>query len=212
VSGKNTGPSAYMIERVIAAWERIRARLENDPELADDEQAITRALAADPNNTHPDKLIERLVHAIAFATAREAEAKALQAIMQARKLRYAKRLADMKSDLFAIMQALEYKRYRALEGTVVIRQGVQSVLITDEEAIPDDYFKTTKKLKKRELLDDLKQGAIVEGAFLSNGAQTLSITGIQPATDSLGETDDEAEDGDGEGGEPASGAENAASG
>jgi Siphovirus Gp157 len=185
------GPSPYTLERCVAAWERAKTQLATDPDLGDDEQAIMAALDLDPTTVHPDKLIERLVHAIVFATSREHEAKAIAGIMRARQARYKRRMELMRTELFDLMQALGHKRYRALEGTVSMRQGTPSALITDEQAIPDEYFKTIKQLKRADLLKDLKQGVVIEGAYLSNGAPTISIGSIQPVAESLGESDDQ---------------------
>jgi Siphovirus Gp157 len=199
-------PSPYVIERVVSTWQRAQAALNDDPHLADDEMAVATAYDLDPHTVHPDKLIERLVQSIAFATARAQEAKYMEGIMRARRERYTKRIAAMRTDLFGLMELLKYKAYPALAGSVSIGKGPQSVLVTDEQKIPDEYFKTERKLKRRDLLDDLKHGAVVDGAFLSNGAPTLTLRGLQPITESIGEPNDEAEERDGESGEPASGA------
>jgi Siphovirus Gp157 len=189
------GPSAYTLERCVAAWERAKTMLAMDPDFGDDEQAIMRAFDADPHTVHPDKLIERLVHAIAFASTRQQEAAAFEGVMAARKKRYKRRHDLMRMELFDLMQALGYKRYRALEGTVSVKAGTQSTVVTDEQAIPDEYFKTIKQLDRRKLSGDLKQGVVVSGAFLSNGTPTIAIGSVQPIAETLGESDD-AEDGD----------------
>jgi Siphovirus Gp157 len=187
------GPSPQTIELTVAAWERMAHELANDPEIDDDEAAISTELAINAGLVHPDRLIERCVRAIAFATMRAKEADTFAKTYRARKARYDKRASLLRTTLFNLMELMRHKRYRALEGTVSIRAGTQSVLVTDEQAIPDEYFKTVKTLKKKELLDDLKQGAVVDGAFLSNGASTLIITGIQPINESYGEGDEQEE-------------------
>jgi Siphovirus Gp157 len=209
VSGKTSGPSAYTIERVVATWQRAREKLAADPDLADDEMAVATAYDLDPESVHPDRLIERLVTAIAFASARQAEAKWMQTIMATRRKRYEARLLAMRTDLFNLMELLKYKKYPALAGTVSIKAGVQSVLVTDEQAIPAEYFRTVKLLNKKQLLADLKEGVVVDGALLSNGAPSPQIRGLTKLDEAIGELDDEAEERDGEGGEPAPGADNA---
>jgi hypothetical protein len=209
VSGRGRPPSAYTIERVVATWQRSREALLADRELANDEQAIIRQLDVDPETVHPDALIERLVRAIAFTTGRREETKAFELMLAERRRRYEKRLEDMRTDLFTLMQLLEYRSFPALAGTVSLRKGAPSVLVTDEEAIPDEYKKVKKYVQKKKLLDDLKQGVLVEGAFLSNGAEGISVGRFKPVNEQLGETDDEAQERDGESGEPAPGADDA---
>jgi hypothetical protein len=183
------GPSPQTIERAVSAWERMARELSNDDMIDEDEAAISTQLAVNASVMHPDRLIERLVRAIAFATLRGKEANVIAKTMLARRKRYEKREALLRTTLFQLMEVLRYKRYKALDGTINMSAGAASVLVTDEQAIPDEYFKTVKILKKRELLDDLKQGTLVEGAYLSNGATTLRISGIQPVTDGYGEHD-----------------------
>jgi hypothetical protein len=190
-----TGPSPMTIELCVAAWQRARAQLAGDPDLADDENAIRAALGADPGAMHPDDLIRRIVRAIAFATMRTAEAKAFAGTYRARQARYAKRLAALRSELLDLMQILRYPRFMALEGTVSVARGSPSALITDEQAIPAQYVKMIRELNRRAILDDLKQGVVIEGAFLSNAAPKLVITGITPVDEPDGEAPETTEEG-----------------
>jgi Siphovirus Gp157 len=195
MSDEPRGPSPFTIEQCVGAWQRARAQLAGDPDLADDEAAIANALGADPGAMHPDDLIRRIVRAIAFATMRTAEAKALAGTYRARQARYDKRLMVLRSELLDLMQILRYPRFMALEGTVSVARGVPSGVITDEEKIPMKYVKMIREINKRALNEDLKQGVVVEGAYLSNGAPSLRIVGITPIDEPDGEAPAATEEG-----------------
>lgn len=187
MSDEPRGPSPMTIELCIAAWQRARAHLAGDPDLADDENAISNALGADPGAMHPDDLIRRIVRAIAFATMRRVEAKRMTGTYRARDQRYAKRLTALRGELLDLMQILRYPRFMALEGTVSVARGAPSSVITDEQAIPMQYVTMKRVLNLQAILDDLKQGVLIEGAYLSNAAPKLVIKGITPVDEPDGE-------------------------
>jgi hypothetical protein len=189
MSDPSRGPGPSTIEQCVAAWQRARASLAGDDALADDEAAITSALMSDPMVLHPDELLRRIVRALTFAMLREGEARTLIAIYRARQRRYANRAMILRTEIFDIMQALRRHTYPAPEGTISIRAGSQSVLITDEGLIPDEYWITPPRVLDRQaLLDDLKQGVVVEGAALSNGAETLAML-MQKGSTATGDDD-----------------------
>jgi len=168
-------PGPGTIERCIAAWQRAKAALEADGELAADEQAIAAALDADPNTVTPDELLGRIVRAITFAESREDESKAFVAAMRARQQRYAKRAEYLREELLQIMDALERKSFVAPFATASVRAGTASVLILDEQALPEEYIRTRREPDRTKLLEDLKVGVVIEGAMLSNGAPTIAL-------------------------------------
>jgi hypothetical protein len=59
--------------------------------------------------------------------------------------------------------------------TATVRQAPPHVVVVDEKAIPQTFFEMRPHLRKRELLDALKDGATIEGAMLSNPGMTLSV-------------------------------------
>jgi hypothetical protein len=169
------GPGPATIERCIAAWQRTRAAIDADGELAQDEQPIEAALDADPNTLTPEELVRRLVRAVVFAESREDESKLLVAALQGRQRRYANRAAWLRDELLEVMVALEWKKHAAPYGTVSVRAGTLSVLILDEQALPDDYCRIERKADRAKILADLKQGVVIEGAQLTNGAPGITL-------------------------------------
>lgn len=92
------------------------------------------------------------------------------------------RLKDTADSLLRqIANALEAEGMPSLrlpEATVSLKQVPPSVEITDEDAVPPSYWRVkpeTRELDKKALLEDLKQGVIVDGAMLSNGGTTVQI-------------------------------------
>jgi hypothetical protein len=190
------GPSAWTIQKIVATWQRTLTTLAGDPELREDEAAIRSALMSDPKSVHPDDLLERIVTAISFCTARTNEANDMIEVLQKRQARYRRRLATLRQEAADLLKILKYRRYRALLGTVTLRTMNGSLLITDEEAIPPEYFETKKILLRKKLFDDLaKNGVVVNGAYLSSVGATVSINGLKPPRETtLGETEDDGDD------------------
>jgi hypothetical protein len=173
---RDPAPSAFQIERCIAAWQRARAAFSADEELTADEQPIATAIYADPNVLPPDELLRRMVVAIVFAESREDEAKRFADAMTARRKRYAARAMALRTELLDIMEALERKSFAGSPfATVSVRAGVPSPMVLDEGQIPDEYFETVRVLDKRKLWEDLKQGVVVDGAVLGNAMPVLAL-------------------------------------
>lgn len=59
--------------------------------------------------------------------------------------------------------------------TASIRPGQPHVVVVDEKLIPQTFWEPRPHLRKRELLDTLKDGVTVAGAVLSNPGMTLSV-------------------------------------
>jgi Siphovirus Gp157 len=59
--------------------------------------------------------------------------------------------------------------------TASLRQSPPKVVVLDEKQIPQTFWEPRPHLRKRELLDALKDGAHVEGAMLSNPGMSLSV-------------------------------------
>jgi hypothetical protein len=170
---RSPGPST--IERCVAAWQRAQAAIATDDELTIDEQPIASAFDADPSILSPDELLRRIVRALVFAEARQQEAKTLVGLLQARQRRYANRAAWLREELLQVMVALERPSFAAPFGTVTLRAGVPSAVIIDEEALPDEYIRITRKPDGTKILADLKQGVVIEGAVLSNGTPSVAL-------------------------------------
>ena len=71
---------------------------------------------------------------------------------------------------------LGLKKITAPDFLVSIRAGSPSLEIIDEEAVPSIYWQPgTPRLKRQELLSELKMGTEIEGVTLSNPEPVLSV-------------------------------------
>lgn len=167
-------PSGYRIEQALAAWMSARSRLlSDDAELAHDEAALTELLG--PEEGEIDAILARLLRAARYAKSMSDGAAELIEEMQARKARYTRRNEALRATAFAIMDALGKKKTELPDITASVRAGQPSVVVVDEEVVPEIYIRTERKIDKATVLSALKSGLTVEGCVLSNSLPTLSI-------------------------------------
>ena len=77
--------------------------------------------------------------------------------------------------LKTIMLCANEKRIPHPLATVSLRNGMESVVIRNEEDIPTQLCKVTSTPDKTEIKKQLKAGVQIEGAELVTGPQTISI-------------------------------------
>jgi hypothetical protein len=142
------------------------------PELADDEDL--RASMVEGSTEAFDVL--------ARCVAQEAEAKAMSAALAARMddikirvSRFEKRREAMRDLIFRVMSAADLRKAELPEATLSIRPGTAKVIVSNEDDLPDDFFRVTRSVDKAAIRDALKAGKFVPGAELSNGEPSLSI-------------------------------------
>lgn len=167
-------PSAYKIQEAMSAWGAMRSRLlTEDPELARDEAALAELLG--PEEGDVINVLERLGRAARHAEGMAEAAAARIEEMQTRAARYKARAQSCRGAAFAIMQVMEIKKHEAPDMTISVRAGQQHVVVTDENAVPDIYTRTERKIDKATILSALKSGLTVDGCVLSNGLPSLSL-------------------------------------
>ena len=75
-----------------------------------------------------------------------------------------------------VMIELEIRKIAAPDFTVSIRPGIPSLLVIDEQAVPSIYWQpVAPRLKRQELLNELKQGSEITGVTLANPDPVLSV-------------------------------------
>ena len=75
-----------------------------------------------------------------------------------------------------VMLELDVKKITAPDFTVSIRPGMPSLLILDEAAVPSIYWEPREpRLNRQGLLNELKDGADLQGVALSNPEPVLSV-------------------------------------
>jgi hypothetical protein len=148
--------------------DRIRAQ---DPQI--DEQTL-----ADTIEGLTD-LHEILAAVLRAALADEAMATGLKcriSDMQGRLDRLQDRAAKRRQIAKDAMVELDLKKLAAPDFTASIRPGMPALVVLNEDAVPKTYWEPGEpRLRRQILASDLKGGAEVSGATLSNPEPVLSV-------------------------------------
>lgn len=150
-----------------------RRLLEEDPEIEADERLYGDMLDGESGNAMG--IIDAMLRAAIHANDMKAAAHTRSEILADRAERYANREATIRGAVFAAMDTLGLKRRELPDVTASIKAGTQSLAITDELAVPDNYWRITRTLDKAAIKAALKAGDTVPGAELSNGLPSLQI-------------------------------------
>ena len=75
-----------------------------------------------------------------------------------------------------VMVELDLKKITAPDFSVSVRPGMPALQVLDEAAVPSIYWQpSAPRLKRQELLSELKDGADITGVALSNPEPVLSV-------------------------------------
>lgn len=75
-----------------------------------------------------------------------------------------------------VMLELDLKKITAPDFTVSIRPGLPALQVLDEAAVPSIFWQpVAPRLKRQELITELKGGAEIQGVALSNSEPVLSV-------------------------------------
>jgi Gp157 protein len=160
------------IEFAAITYRTVRDRLrEQDPQI--DEQTL-----ADTVEGLTD-LHEIITAIIRSALADEALASSLKcriADMQGRLERLQDRASKRRQIAKDVMVELDLKKITAPDFTVSIRAGLPCLQVLDEAAVPSIYWQPSEpRLNRQKLSSELKNGAEISGATLSNPEPVLSV-------------------------------------
>ena len=96
--------------------------------------------------------------------------------MQTRLERLQERAAKRRQVAKDVMLELDIKKISAPDFSVSIRPGLPALQVLNEAAVPSIYWQpSAPRLKRQDLLGDLKTGAAIEGVALSNPEPVLSV-------------------------------------
>ena len=96
--------------------------------------------------------------------------------LQARKKTFENSQKRLKNYVLTSMKAMGRPKIKTPLFSFTIRDGVDFVVITDEDKVPDDYrVKQPDKINKAELKDFLKKGNVLSYAYLQKGEDSLLI-------------------------------------
>jgi hypothetical protein len=172
-----SAPTAWQIEQAMSALMSGRAALlANDPDLAAiawDEAALSEALK--PETDDVCALLHRILRASVQARAMADAADQLIDDMTARRDRYKRRAETMRGTVFSAMDALGILKIELPDITASIAKGKPAAIITDEAALPDEYWRTTRAVNKAAINDAIKNGVVIPGVKISNAIPSLHV-------------------------------------
>ena len=169
----NTAPSSWALTRamgeLMAARERLR---EIDPGLEDDWQLYQDTLDGESGDAL--QIVERLIEASIEADTMADAAKLRKLDIAERQARFEKRRDTLRGIAQQALEALNLPRLERAAWTASLRK-LPAPLIVDEEALPDEWWKTKREPMKAEIRKELASGGEVAGAQLGNSATGISI-------------------------------------
>ena len=158
---------------ILADYQRKKADLlAAFPELAEDEQALLDTLEGEAGlHDALAAMIRKAQEAEAF----EEACASLIAAKSARRSRFGQQSIALRDAVLSLMQAAGLRKLEMPDFTASVAQGRGKVVITDEAALPDQFFRVSRAPNKTAVSDALKDGQTVPGALMSNGEPTLTV-------------------------------------
>jgi len=151
-----------------ALRDRIRA---HDPQI--DEQTLADTVEG---LTDVHEILQAVIRS---ALADEALATGLKgriADMQDRLDRLQDRSSKRRQIARDVMVELDLKKLNAPDFTATVREGMPSLIVLSEDAVPSIFWQPVQpRLKRQELAQELKHGADIPGVTLSNPEPVLSV-------------------------------------
>ncbi len=162
----------HRLSQEVAHYTYLRERLAADFPDAD-EETLCDTLEGLTNLT--DMLAEVLRSALedqAFVTALRGRV----GDMQARLSRIEERARKKRDLVCSVMERADVRKLTEPDLTVSLRPSRAPLVVTDEEVIPEGYWKAqAPKLDRQGLLAALSAGRDVPGAILGNAPMTISV-------------------------------------
>jgi hypothetical protein len=151
-----------------AIRDRIRA---DDPQI--DEQTLADTVEG---LTDLHDILTAIIRAALADEALAAGLKGRIGEMQGRLERLQERASKRRQIAKDVMLELDIRKITAPDFSVSIRPGLPALQVLDEGAVPSIYWQpSAPRLKRQELLSELKTGAEIEGVALSNPEPVLSV-------------------------------------
>jgi Siphovirus Gp157 len=152
---------------------QIEQMLRDNPELMEDD--ILRADMID-GETDVVAFIRKLEGRRIEAKLRMEALAALIVQLTSRLDRYKKQENAMRSLMFRLLQAGQLRKLVLPEATLSIRPGPAHVVITNENELPDEFWRIHRAPDKIKIAGAIAEARIVPGAELSNSADALYIS------------------------------------
>lgn len=153
-------------------YQAVRNQLRaQDPQI--DEQTLADTV---DGLTDLHEIVQAIIRSALADEALSAALKCQIAGMQGRLDRLQDRAAKRRQIAKDVMVELGLKKLIAPDFTATIRAGTASLMVIDEAAVPKIYWQPGEpRLRRQCLAFDLKQGAEIPGATLSNPEPVLNV-------------------------------------
>ena len=160
------------LEFAATTYRAIRDRIRTqDPQI--DEQTLADTVEG---LTDVHEILAAIVRAALADEAMATGLKCRLSDMQGRLDRLQDRASKRRQFAKDVMVELELKKLTAPDFTASIREGLPSLIVLNEDAVPKTYWDPGEpRLRRQVLASDLKGGAEVAGATLSNPEPVLSV-------------------------------------
>ena len=146
--------------------------IEANPELAEDDTLREDMINGETNAT---RIIERALAEQQGAEMMVGAVKAREIDLAARRGRYERKSEAMRSLIKSIMRAANLDKLTLTEASLSLTKARQTVGIEDLDALPQGYFKTTRKADKAAIKSAFERGEEIPGAFIVTGDMGLTI-------------------------------------
>lgn len=163
-----------MSHRLIQETKAAEVLREQIKTIAGDDEDVLRDSIEGETSIHEllEKVVEQVVNDVAMVESIGAVCKKLKE----RQDRIEKRISWFRTAAASAMEVAGIKKKETPFGTVSLKNVPPSVVITDEAAIPSEFWKVSDpKLDKKAVLEALKDNKPVPGAELSNGSISVQI-------------------------------------
>jgi hypothetical protein len=90
--------------------------------------------------------------------------------------RFARKTIALRKYMMQLMEAAGFKKVERPAATVSIAAGRQKVVITDDNALPEDCVRIKREPDKIRIASHLHRGDYIPGATLSNPEPVLRIS------------------------------------
>jgi hypothetical protein len=122
------------------------------------------------------ELIDKLIEAEREALALEESITRILEQLSDRKTRFSQRRIALRKYIMQIMDAANLRKVQRPAATVSIAAGKQKVVITDDNALPEDCVRIKREPDKTRIASHLHRGDYIPGATLSNPEPQLRIS------------------------------------
>lgn len=144
------------------------------PEVFGDDEDALLALESETDLT---ELATRLVKMVREEDADISGIDGYVAELQARKARKARKAEAGRSMLLALLESSGVQKLPLPIATLSVGRKPVSVIVCDEAALPDQFFRIKREPNKTAIKSAIEDGADVPGAHLSNGGTRLIVGG-----------------------------------